>query len=1541
MFSLDSIRGRLEIHKDYGDYTEKVGEYYNIITRGMGITLAAAMTSGSRTTKDPFSIRYAQLGTAVVDYQRYRPTGDQRYNFFKLQSPIRKSAYGKNLRTVIDTHTQLTVTNEFEGTESLQYTTQQAAFLKIPDSRVTVKKDSGISATVVIDKNCANGITLREIGLFSDNPTTDGSKQSLLVAYKQFSPIVKQSDFSLIFTWTIQVVDFGNVEVWQSQFGTVVPPEPSGGGASGGGSGVLVSGITPNPGAPIIINPLGGAIPGANPHYWRGSGAVTDPPPTFTYGLTPESPWLVELGLPIETRTPVINFPNAFVSGTFGFSGSASTAFSIDSNDGTVSANLAVSDLGEGSFAVSAQPSSVNYNTYTRNVYYAATNPKVTGGAFLGQITWTVPSGAVLGASAVIHCVMPTSSGDFKPSIWGANTNWLVSGDGTSAFSSSGFVAQIHDVVRDSSGGTETVDVIFPTTIIASAGNRQVYDIISTSESLPSATLSIPAYIQNNLYFYVKDLSGYQYKGDIWSGAATTSSILRDGPYKRVYRFYTRMLPMSWDTSAPTNEKKPFALGVHAYLTIKKDDPIVDLDFKISNGNYDFQNIDPAKGIGTVIGNQNQVLGNFYYADLWFEVSTGVSAVSELERHSNTYVQNPYGTWDKYGLVVPEETIPEWQIRNTVDGSMPSAEDFPGTNLSAEQKVMAFNIHGFGKIKKFHRRFRLFPVGDNNVTYQYAREIGQFGDVAFPTRFRTWYKIPKWGPTKDLAPLITDDYVGRKSFAGTHFLFGIGNGYNAAIPIKSNLAGMAGYDEIITGLYRHFEQTAKYGLCRYDVTQSTSNNNYGGIGTRGFNYYNYPVISNPDSYNTYTGTNMEDSNYNWMKRIKTPFTTFGSKNMDIGGLASVHMYKGVFLNNNYLRLLNAETNFTTDRFYGIFDFSGVGINPAMVMNHYGITSTTTTPVSIYEWAHGGYPGFKTVDSNGKPFSFPKIYGARKSNSNLSEPYEDDLRFNIARVTRPDPIRTNTGAINYGDPANYSIVNACKYAHFSMPFNGQEVFNSVVAGYRQCSPEHSSRVFPLMHAITTMTNDEMWKEEFEILAGFYAIAMGPYPMSVSLPVPTDVYAGGGEAFGKPYSIMDFYDVMKTNPAGHGTGPIGRFSNVRSIAFGLGGPTMYYQIAKNDWRNKNGYVLDCAASAFYYSFVRENGLVGGMHIGKPANPNPQDVIDILAAGHSFSSLPTTPDKNYYYYNPSGKHVPNGADVTWEAPPSVDYPHLRKTGFPSIYAQGGIFNVSSLWVTVMQSHYQVYMFRCLAKSVKEFDSVIASGLNYACSSVARTLFKDAFTNFSGCAQIPELQELINNYEGGTLWSELTRPANSTYRNILTKHTIGGNYFTSVDPSKTEGGPPHFLISNTNSWYYPQWGRGTNTAGNGNFTIGNPASGFSGGDFNKFPSKSGFISDEGEYTLGIAAIIAAGDNISGLNNSNEFLNRTAWFKENYTVISSILEPNYTANNYNILLSRALERTRNITPMDPDQNNPSVVGLYTVAPLLAYLQYALGINGN
>ena len=80
-------------------------------------------------------------------------------------------------------------------------------FIYVPDN--VIKKSSPTSVTYVLylPEDVSFNQQLDEIGLFMSNPLaaliSGQARRSPLVAYRTFSDIVKTSDFSLIFRWTI------------------------------------------------------------------------------------------------------------------------------------------------------------------------------------------------------------------------------------------------------------------------------------------------------------------------------------------------------------------------------------------------------------------------------------------------------------------------------------------------------------------------------------------------------------------------------------------------------------------------------------------------------------------------------------------------------------------------------------------------------------------------------------------------------------------------------------------------------------------------------------------------------------------------------------------------------------------------------------------------------------------------------------------------------------------------------------------------------------------------------------------------------------------------------------------------------------------------------------------------------------------------------------------------------------------------------------------------------------------------------------------
>lgn len=124
---------------------------------------------------------------------------------YKLDYPLSSAAhYGVESKLVTVSSTQIqngvNVANQ--------------VFVMIPFKNVTRLSDNSVRYTLILDERSVNNLSvygypggtdaaIREIGLFMKNPRGDASPASILAAYKQFSPLKKTSDFSLVFRWTI------------------------------------------------------------------------------------------------------------------------------------------------------------------------------------------------------------------------------------------------------------------------------------------------------------------------------------------------------------------------------------------------------------------------------------------------------------------------------------------------------------------------------------------------------------------------------------------------------------------------------------------------------------------------------------------------------------------------------------------------------------------------------------------------------------------------------------------------------------------------------------------------------------------------------------------------------------------------------------------------------------------------------------------------------------------------------------------------------------------------------------------------------------------------------------------------------------------------------------------------------------------------------------------------------------------------------------------------------------------------------------------
>jgi len=190
---LDQIKptGHLEITKIYKDGTKEiVYSKSNVITVGMGVTLAEMFgaPTGASPTADIYQIPYFQLGDGGS-------TGLQVSGTVGLGSPLTVSEYGGS-----DPDFSVDVHDRWHNGAI----TVGEAFSELQASQILRTGNTGVSFTIFVGDQVANGISINEIGLFSKDPFNRQSPEaSILCAYRFFTALVKDSTFSLSFKWTI------------------------------------------------------------------------------------------------------------------------------------------------------------------------------------------------------------------------------------------------------------------------------------------------------------------------------------------------------------------------------------------------------------------------------------------------------------------------------------------------------------------------------------------------------------------------------------------------------------------------------------------------------------------------------------------------------------------------------------------------------------------------------------------------------------------------------------------------------------------------------------------------------------------------------------------------------------------------------------------------------------------------------------------------------------------------------------------------------------------------------------------------------------------------------------------------------------------------------------------------------------------------------------------------------------------------------------------------------------------------------------------
>jgi hypothetical protein len=209
------IKGHITICKVYNDGTQEVVlDKANMITKGLGSSVIDIQKGLGGEYVENFVPYYFQVGTSTVDVAKF-DTATSAY-FYQLSTPLEWSEYGEDTDLLLESRYRgfyassedagVTYTELFGTSSTLSSTVFSGVdeyFGKITGGKVTKYYLDSFESEIVLDENSANGQDISEVGLFSKNPKGFREDSPLLIAYRNFTPVTKNSEFSLIIHWTI------------------------------------------------------------------------------------------------------------------------------------------------------------------------------------------------------------------------------------------------------------------------------------------------------------------------------------------------------------------------------------------------------------------------------------------------------------------------------------------------------------------------------------------------------------------------------------------------------------------------------------------------------------------------------------------------------------------------------------------------------------------------------------------------------------------------------------------------------------------------------------------------------------------------------------------------------------------------------------------------------------------------------------------------------------------------------------------------------------------------------------------------------------------------------------------------------------------------------------------------------------------------------------------------------------------------------------------------------------------------------------------
>ena len=196
------LNGLIEVYFITNNTCNKVLEVDNMITVGLGYSIANLMTSVENENSDNFTVSYSTFGFGNASTS---PTPTASSYIFELANPVNIRFLNNNISADIEELLYLKGTTYITSSE-IASSDVKFPFITIPQSRITATSNNAVKHTILLDDSFDQEYDIKELGLFIKNPNLSFIADTpIMAAYKSFdTPINKPSGVKLKIDWTFR-----------------------------------------------------------------------------------------------------------------------------------------------------------------------------------------------------------------------------------------------------------------------------------------------------------------------------------------------------------------------------------------------------------------------------------------------------------------------------------------------------------------------------------------------------------------------------------------------------------------------------------------------------------------------------------------------------------------------------------------------------------------------------------------------------------------------------------------------------------------------------------------------------------------------------------------------------------------------------------------------------------------------------------------------------------------------------------------------------------------------------------------------------------------------------------------------------------------------------------------------------------------------------------------------------------------------------------------------------------------------------------------